>query len=46
MVRSNNAKGDVKIDYEVVRITTGALPTATFTPTYTPTYTPSPTPTK
>ena len=39
---SNNAKSDLKVDYEVVKITTGALPPATITPTYTP----SPTATK
>jgi hypothetical protein len=41
-LRSNNATEDLKVDYEVIKITTGTLPPATFTPTYTP----SPTPTQ
>jgi hypothetical protein len=41
-LRSNNGKGDLKVDFEVIKITTGVLPTATFTPTYTPSPTPTP----
>jgi len=36
---ANNGSGDLKVDYEVIKIT--ASPTATFTPTYTPSPTPA-----
>ena len=41
-LRSSNAKSDLKVDYEVIKIQTGTSPAATFTPTFTP----SPTPTQ
>lgn len=45
-LRSNNPKGDLKVDYEVIKITSPSLPTVIYTPTtvYTPTDTPTPTP--
>ncbi|NWG07051.1 MAG: hypothetical protein HXY35_10260 [Chloroflexi bacterium] len=39
-LKSNNANGDLKVDYEVIKITNGVPPTATFTSTITPSPTP------